>query len=190
MMIPDWKIVRSDMLDPMEAEQNKSMGPSYGPSPYGYDCKLGSKYIPEFIKIDDYIYDDKTIGDTFWIDNQAYRNNTENESIDELKTTITIKPKEFLLCETVEHFDMPNDVVGLVFDKSTYARKGIAAFNTVIEPGWKGCLTLELVNHSNKPQELVIGAGIVQVIFFKNPISCEHPYDGKYQGDKGVQVAK
>jgi dCTP deaminase len=43
----------------------------------------------------------------------------------------------FLLASTIEHFDMPNDVMAIVHDKSTWARRGVAVQNTVIEPGWR-----------------------------------------------------
>src|ERR1700678_1313663 len=50
----------------------------------------------------------------------------------------------FRLASTIEHFNMPNFLVGRVHDKSTWARRGLAVQNTIIEPGWRGHLTLEL----------------------------------------------
>jgi deoxycytidine triphosphate deaminase len=178
-MLPDWRIIESSIITPLEIIQNKDLGPSYGPSPYGYDCRLGTDFIPETLTNHDKQFD------------RAFREeNVEKKIVRVTEGSIFMRPKEFILAETMETFDMPNDVCGLVFDKSTYARKGIAAFNTVIEPGWKGVLTLELVNHSNQPQELIIGAGIVQVIFFKNSELPKHVYTGKYMDAKGVEVAK
>lgn len=55
-----------------------------------------------------------------------------------------IGPGRFQLAATLEHFTMPDDVVGVVHDKSTWARRGLCVQNTVIEPGWRGYLTLEL----------------------------------------------
>ena len=46
---------------------------------------------------------------------------------------------------------MPSDVLGQVCDKSTWARRGVAVQNTIIEPGWRGYLTVELTNHSGEP---------------------------------------
>jgi hypothetical protein len=56
--------------------------------------------------------------------------------------TIWLWPGRFLLASTIEHFDMPNDVMAIVHDKSTWARRGVAFQNKVIEPGWRGCLHL------------------------------------------------
>ena len=62
--------------------------------------------------------------------------------------------ENFCLASSLEHFNMPDDVLAYVKDKSTWARQGLAVQNTVIEPGWKGYLTLELTNHSYKILEL------------------------------------
>ncbi len=53
--------------------------------------------------------------------------------------------------------------------------------NTVIEPGWKGYLTLELVNHSETVMHLLAGDPIAQVIFFALNAPTDAPYNGKYQ---------
>jgi dCTP deaminase len=38
--------------------------------------------------------------------------------------------------------------MGIVHDKSTWARRGLVVQNTVIEPGWHGYqTTIELTNH-------------------------------------------
>jgi len=62
---------------------------------------------------------------------------------------VELKPGDFTLASTVERFEMPEDLVGMVHDKSTWARRGLSLFNTVIEPGWHGWLTLELVNNGS-----------------------------------------
>ena len=82
-----------------------------------------------------------------------------------VKEGFKLWPGFFRLASTVEHFDMPNDLVGIVHDKSTWARLGVAVQNTVIEPGWKGFLTLELTNHCDYPREVIAGSPIAQVIF-------------------------
>ena len=55
-------------------------------------------------------------------------------------------PSSSALAHTLEDFDMPGNVVGYVVDKSTYARLFVSAFNTLLDPGWHGNLSLELVN--------------------------------------------
>ena len=85
----------------------------------------------------------------------------------------------FTLASAIEEFQMPTHLLGRVCDKSSWARKGLSVFNTVIEPGWNGFLTLELVYHGNTELIIPAGAPIAQVIFeeVKNPAQ----YNGKYQ---------
>lgn len=76
---------------------------------------------------------------------------------------------------------MPHDLVGSVRDKSSWARKGLAVQNTVIEPGWRGYLTLELTNHREWTITVKEGSPIAQVLFEKLDEETLLPYDGRYQ---------
>lgn len=92
----------------------------------------------------------------------------------------------FVLASAIDEFDMPDVLTGIVHDKSTWARKGLSVFNTVIEPGWKGFLTLELVYHGEDELIIPAGSGIAQVIFHK---TAEHAhYMGKYQNQEDKPV--
>ena len=86
----------------------------------------------------------------------------------------------FVIASAIEEFQMPTNMVGIVHDKSTWARRGLSVFNTVIEPGFFGGLTLELVYHGNEELVIPAGSGIAQVIFHQ--LSQEAYYVGKYQG--------
>lgn len=92
----------------------------------------------------------------------------------------------FIIASAIEEFSLPENLTGLVKDKSTWARQGLSVFNTVIEPGWRGFLTLELVYHGRKPLHIPAGSGIAQVIFEKvtNPTT----YSGKYQDQRDHPV--
>lgn len=92
----------------------------------------------------------------------------------------------FALASAIEEFQMPDCLVGYVKDKSTWARKGLSVFNTVIEPGWSGFLTLELVYHGNTDLVIPAGAGIAQVLFHK--LQEPATYTGKYQGQPDMPV--
>lgn len=89
----------------------------------------------------------------------------------------------FQLASAIEEFDMPEHLVGIVHDKSTWARQGLSVFNTVIEPGFKGGLTLELVYHGVSTLTIPAGSGIAQVIFHEIVVPAQ--YAGKYQNQSG-----
>lgn len=95
----------------------------------------------------------------------------------------------FTLASAIEEFDMPPDMVGVVHDKSTWARKGLSVRNTVVEPGWRGFLTLELVYDAGGWLHIPAGSGIAQVLFHK--LVTPSAYEGKYQGQEdGIVEAR
>lgn len=102
---------------------------------------------------------------------------------------ITLFGHGFTLASSVELFNMPNDVLGRVADKSSWARLGIAVQNTVIEPGWRGYLTLELSNNYHDVITIQAGSPIAQVIFELLDGPTDTPYEGKYQ-DQPAGVVK
>lgn len=103
---------------------------------------------------------------------------------------VTIPLGGFVLASSLEYFIMPNDVLGVVHDKSTWVRRGICVQNTVIEPGWCGYLTLELTHHDPAftVKQIVAGTSIAQVVFHRLDQPTELPYGGKYQyQERGLQ---
>lgn len=101
---------------------------------------------------------------------------------------LIIQAGGFVLASTVERFDMPDDVVGVVHDKSTLARIGLAVQNTVIEPGWRGFLTLEISNHATVGFVLSAKHPIAHVLFHHLDAPAERPYDGRYQDQPAEPV--
>lgn len=101
-----------------------------------------------------------------------------------------LQPGWFALASTIECFNMPTDLLATVKDKSSWARRGLCVQNTVIEPGWRGHLTLELTNHGVDILELLPGMPIAQIIFQLLDQPTDAPYAGKYQDQKaGPQAA-
>ena len=96
------------------------------------------------------------------------------------------KNKKFVLASAIEEFQMPTNLMGRVCDKSSMARKGIGIFNTVIQPGWKGFLTLELCYHGEEPIKILEGTPIAQIIF--EDILEMSSYLGKYQNQENKPV--
>lgn len=87
---------------------------------------------------------------------------------------------DFALGSSLEKFSMPKNLVALVKDKSSWARQGLSLFNTVIEPGWRGFLTLELKNESLSPLRVEAGDAIAQILFFTTDEVTEG-YSSRYQ---------
>lgn len=93
---------------------------------------------------------------------------------------VKLAPGEFRLASAMERVKLPNDVSAQVADKSSWARHGLSLFNTFVDPGWEGYLTLELINLG--PDFIYIDKGdpICQLIFSKLDEPTSLPYRGKY----------
>lgn len=94
---------------------------------------------------------------------------------------IWLCPGRFVLASTMEEFRIPADVQAIVHDKSSWARLGVTVQNTVIDPGFRGYITLEIAMHGLKVLKIKRGTAICQMVFHRLIEPAEKPYDGKYQ---------
>jgi dCTP deaminase len=97
-----------------------------------------------------------------------------------------LHPGEFVLGQTLEWVELPDDLVARLEGKSSLGRLGLLIHSTAgyVDPGWKGNLTLELSNVANLPIALYFGMKIGQISFFKMTSSVERPYGSKELGSK------
>jgi dCTP deaminase len=100
-----------------------------------------------------------------------------------------LHPGEFVLGQTLEWVELPDDVVARLEGKSSLGRLGLLIHSTAgyVDPGWKGNLTLELSNVANLPIALYFGMRIGQISFYAMSGPVERPYGSsglgsKYQG--------
>lgn len=103
-----------------------------------------------------------------------------------------IPARTFALGSTVESFELPNNITGLVFPKSTYARCGLICYQTILEAGWAGQLTLEFFNPLDVPIRIWAKGGIAQILFFEGETGQMSYADrkGKYQNQQGITLAR
>lgn len=159
----------SPILPMVDSKKSAPGGTSYGLGEAGYDIR-----IKQTIR--------------FYHDGQKRKVAIDHPKSQEMPYGNFVQESgRFCLASTMEKFRMPGELVGVVHDKSTWARRGLSVFNTVIEPGWEGYLTLELVYHGEGELIIPAGAGIAQVLFTQ----CSMPryYSGKYQNQADGPVA-
>jgi dCTP deaminase len=83
--------------------------------------------------------------------------------------TLTLHPGRFVLGCTLEFIKFPTDVCGFVLSRSSYGRAGLLiATATYVQPGWHGCLTLELENLGEVPIELSPGLRVGQLVIISS----------------------
>ncbi len=100
-----------------------------------------------------------------------------------------IDPGARVLAHTMETVCLPHHVVGLVNLRSTFARLGIVVPPTVVDAGFCGQLTIELVG-SSFPVKVYPGQRFLHLVLITTHNPVEHAYNGRYQGQKGVTLPK
>jgi dCTP deaminase len=91
----------------------------------------------------------------------------------ELGEKFVLYPSQVVLCTTLEYMSLPHNVYADVLSRSSYTRLGIP-LNTMVQPGFRGCIPLELFNHGNSPVELVVGSRICQARLVELETSVEY----------------
>jgi dCTP deaminase len=97
-----------------------------------------------------------------------------------------LHPGEFVLGSTVEHIELPEDLVARLEGKSSLGRIGLVIHSTAgfVDPGWKGHLTLELSNLARLPITLYYGMKIGQISFLQLTTPAERLYGSESLGSK------
>lgn len=99
-------------------------------------------------------------------------------------------PNQVVLGTSLEFVSLPRNVYGDVLSRSSVTRLGIH-INTMVQPGFRGCVPLELFNHGNNAIELIVGSRICQLRLSK--IGADGDYGArprKYYGDVRPSVSR
>ncbi len=102
--------------------------------------------------------------------------------------SMVIEPHEQVLLSTHEYLEMPDDVAGFVELRSTWARHGLSMPPTIIDAGFKGTITLEVVN--NAPYRIMLRPKqrFAHIIFEKLDSKTGSAYSGFYSGQRGIKL--
>jgi dCTP deaminase len=181
-LLPDHEIRRlaleHGMIEPFVDHLVRDGVISYGLGSAGYDVRLGEEFL---VFANTY----PTLVDPKRMDERAFVRQNGPEVI--------VPPNSFVLAATLEYLRMPEDVLGIVLGKSTYARCGLVVNATPLEPSWEGAITLEISNTTPLPARLYAGEGIAQILFFRLAAHPEVTYAdrrGVYQGQRGVTLPR
>jgi dCTP deaminase len=108
-----------------------------------------------------------------------------------------LHPGEFVLGSTLEHVEVPADLVARLEGKSSLGRIGLLIHSTAgyVDPGWKGHLTLELSNVSSLPITLYHRMKIGQISYLRLTTPADRLYGSaelgsKYQGQQDPTASK
>jgi dCTP deaminase len=175
-VLPDWQIQRDIKIEPFAEGPLRAGTISYGLSSYGYDVRVG-RHFKVFTNARCAVVDPKHFDPASFVDMEGDH--------------CLIPPNSCALAETVEHFEIPRDVICICLGKSTYARCGIIVNVTPLEPEWRGRITIEISNTTPLPAKVYSGEGIAQILFLRTDAVCRTSYadkKGKYQDQKGLTL--
>jgi dCTP deaminase len=167
------------MIKPFEPKQVKQIETpsgvrpviSYGVSSYGYDIR-----VDNYFKILDPKHQHLGINDPKNFDMADFEEFTGDECL--------IPAHGMAICQSLETFRIPREILVICQGKSTYARCGVQVSIAPLEPEWEGRLTFAIHNTAGRPAKVYAREGIAQILFLESDEVCQVSYadkQGKYQ---------
>jgi dCTP deaminase len=102
---------------------------------------------------------------------------------------LVLHPRELLIGSTLEYIQIPKGLMAYVVGKSSWGRMGlIIATATKVDPGFRGCITLEIVNEGEIPLMLYPGLLIAQLVL--HTVVGDAAYGGSYECPIGPQFPR
>lgn len=125
MIKPDWwirEMAKKGMIEPFEERLVREGVISYGLSSFGYDLRAAPEWRI-FTNVFSTVVDPKGFDPKSFVEYEGEE--------------VIIPPNSFALTRSIEYIRMPENVIAIALGKSTYARCGIVANVTPLEPGWE-----------------------------------------------------
>lgn len=157
---------------------------SYGVTSYGYDMRCSDHWKIFTPHVGGEV-DPKRFNEDHLIEAPVHLNKADQTRY------VVLPPHSYGLSSSVERFKIPRNVMTVCIGKSTYARCGIIANVTPLEPEWEGHLTIEVANTTPLPARIYVDEGIAQILFFEGMSPPETSYadrKGKYQNQEARPV--
>lgn len=106
---------------------------------------------------------------------------------------IVLEPNDFVLAHTEEYIDLPENICGYLWGKSSIGRLGLFVHNAgLVDANFCGSLVLEVYNAASYPIKLHAGQAICQLALDEQP-PATNPYSADqntYQGQEGVTPSR
>lgn len=130
-------------------------------SEIGIDFRLGGNFLVSVQGRDPVI--NASLNDEFGKSNSKH---FFQETRRQLGETFILHPNQTVLATSLEYIKLPANYLLVLCMRSSYSRLGLT-MSTIAQPGYCGCLSVELTNYNNNPINLSIGARIFQGLFYE-----------------------
>ena len=142
-------------------------------------------------RLADEIAHHKDLGKDFIMDPANQEMITNSYDLKKGEGRLIIGAHEQVLLSTVEYIELPDDIVGIVELRSTWARHGLSMPPTIIDAGFRGTVTLEVFNNAPYGIGLMPNTRFAHIVFIKATSRVEKSYaTGSYSGQRGIKLPK
>lgn len=102
---------------------------------------------------------------------------------------LRLTPGVVVLVTTLETVTLPDWLAGQLVLKSSMGRRGVSMPAAGwVDPGFSGTLTVQL--SACVPVVLTVGQPFIQMVLFRMAGTPDKLYQGRYQGQRGVTLAR
>lgn len=84
----------------------------------------------------------------------------------QLGETFLLHPQQTVLASSLEYVKLPRNVYAILSMRSSYLRLGLS-LSAILQPGYCGCVSIELTNINKVPINLTVGAPLFQVRLYR-----------------------
>ena len=103
---------------------------------------------------------------------------------------LRLKPKQQLLVASIERVELSKRIVGFLHLRSSLAREGLFASLALVDPGFRGQLTVSLYNSGDSAVHLAKGERFIQLSLLRLGKPAIKKYAGRYQNSSGVVASR
>lgn len=162
------------LVDEIKLVENLCDREMKNPEGAGFDLRLGEVYELEgdgFLGVEER----QTPKSRLVAKNDDSKNEQENSFV--------FEPGKYYLIKTMEKVNLPVDISGIIFPRTTMFRSGLGLFNGVVQPGYCGELTFGICNLGKSNIKISFGARVVHITFHQ--VDGEgNQYRGQWQGGR------
>jgi deoxycytidine triphosphate deaminase len=102
---------------------------------------------------------------------------------DETEDAFVFEPNKYYLIKTMEKVNLPTNLSGIIFPRTTMFRSGLGMFNGIVQPGYSGELTFGVCNLGQANIKISFGARIAHITFHE-VLGEGNQYKGQWQGGR------
>lgn len=84
-----------------------------------------------------------------------------------------IHPNQTILFSSLEYIKLPTNVFAILTCRSSFSRLGLS-ISTIVQPGYCGCLSIEMLYSGNSPIRILSGTRLIQLRLYRLKESTDY----------------